>query len=177
MSRRQNFKRKKKMPTWATILIGVLTLALLGGAITVCSAFGVLQERNENNLLKVDDTYIKSQSLINGIELDVMEDGAIHIHGDPSNNATVIIQQVKLSAGTYTISGIEKLDTGKMMLCVVYGSGSSAIAGDSSATFTLTEEETVSVELHFVKDAEIHYANRIIRPVLVEGDEVGEFYA
>lgn len=173
--RRQNFK-KKKMPVWAQVLVAILAIALLGGVATVAFANGFLQERNEKNLLTVDDTYLKDTKLTNGIELDVTEDGAIHIKGDPSDNASVIIQEVKLAAGTYTISGIEKLDTNKVMLCVSYGNGNIAIAGDTSATFTLDAEETVSVELRFVKDAEIHYANRTIRPVLVEGDEPGDFY-
>ena len=176
MSRRQNFK-KKKMPVWAQVLVAVLVIALLGGVATVAFANGFLQDRNKDNLLIVDSTYLKDKDLLNGIELDVTEDGAIHIKGDPSDNASVIIQEVKLAAGTYTISGIEKLDMNQIYLCVMYGSGSMAIAGDTSATFTLTAEETVSVELHIVKDSKIPYANRVIRPVLVKGEKAGEFYA
>lgn len=174
MSRRQNFK-KKKMPTWATILISVLTLALVGGAITVASAFGVLHERNENNLLDPDKYVVKSGAIGNGVDLDVQKDGAILIKGDPSESNEVIIQELELEAGTYTISGIEKVDTNNLNLFVRYGDNV-AVAGLTSGTFALTETTTVSVVLSFGADVEIHYANKIIRPTLVKGAEAGEFY-
>ena len=173
--RRQNFK-KKKMPVWAQVLVATLAIALLGGVATVAFANGFLQERNEKNLLDPKLYTVKSDSLTHGIELDVTDDGAIHIKGNPSEADEVIIQELELEAGTYTISGIEKVDTNNLNLFARYGDNI-AIAGHSSGTFTLTEKTTVSVVLSFGADVEIHYANRIIRPVLVEGDKPGEFYA
>lgn len=178
MARRQNFKTRRTLNKIGKIALIILAVALCLGCVSMVVAN--VRERNEDNLIKVDDNYLPERNPGYGIFFDVDDDGVIKVKGDKaSGNVEAIIQTVELEAGTYTLSGIEKPDQGKMTLTAQWGAGEVCYAGlfEANGTFTLTEKTTVTIVLNIMADEDIAYANRTIKPVLVEGDDVGDFYA
>ena len=176
MNNKTNFKKKKQKSLAMKIVAAIFVLALIGGIITFAFSNGFLRDRNEENLISLEG-YIVDQKDLYGIELDVKDDGAIKIKGDTKENVDFLIQSVELEAGTYTLSGIEDPNLGIITLNARYGNGGVAYAGDTSATFTLSEKTTVSIYLSVVESEEgISYVNRTIRPCLVEGQTAGDFY-
>ncbi len=174
-------KNMKKRKIGKTILIIVATILCLGLVAGVGGALyeKVIAERNPDNLLKVDDTYIKSQKTNYGLEIDVDDNGVIKLEGNTSANEELVVQTVTLPAGTYTISGIEKPNIAKMTLAAKVD-GNSYYAGLSNDTFTLEAEKAVTIVIN-VQTGEgdektIDYVNRTIKPVLVKGEEIGDFY-
>lgn len=175
---KKNFKSKGKIKKILKIVGIVAVVALIGGM--ALSLVNNSRQRNDDNLIKVDDTYIQSQKTNYGLEVTVENDGTIKLKGNTSANEELPVQTLTLPAGTYTISGINKVDLSKMTLCAKWG-GNVAHAGTGSETFTLENETevTISIIIEAAEDGEstIAFENRIIRPVLVEGEEPGEFYA
>lgn len=178
MARRQNFKTRRTLNKIGKIALIILAVALGLGCISMVVAN--VRERNEDNLIEVNDTYFPTKNYGHGLEFDVDEDGVIKIKGEKATGSIeAIIQTVELDAGTYTLSGLEKPNQDEMFLSAEWGEGEVCIAGidDANGTFTLTEKSTVTIVLHITSGTEIKYANRTIEPVLVEGDDVGEFWA
>ena len=174
-----NYKTKK---IWKRIGIGVAIVALL--AVALALANGMLsgfRDRNSDNLIKLDDNYLKSKKTDYGLEVVVDDDGVIKLKGQTTRNEELIVQTVTLPAGTYTISGIAKPNLSKIVLRATWGEGNVAYAGLDSQTFTLEGETLVTVSI-VVEGAEgddntIDFVNRTIKPVIIEGKEPGDFYA
>lgn len=174
---RRSFKTKRTMNKIGKVLLIILAIGLGLGCISMFVAN--TRERNPDNLIEVDDNYLVERNPGYGIDFDVDDDGVITVKGNKaSGNIEAVIQTVELEAGTYTLSGIEKPDQGKMTLTAQWGSGEVCYAGlfQANGTFTLTEKTTVTIVLNIMSDADIAYANKTIKPVLVEGDDVGDFY-
>ena len=173
------FKTKSKSKKILKI-VGIIAVVALVSAMAA-SLVSNMRDTNPDNLIKVNETYIQSQKTNYGLEVTVEDDGTIKLKGDTSANEELIVQTLTLPAGTYTISGIEKVNLAKMTLCAKWGGGNVANAGTGNATFTLDAETevTVSLIIEGSEDGEsnIEWANRTIRPVIVEGTEEGKFYA
>ena len=178
----KNFNKNKVKRGWKTalkIIAIVAVVALLGGVAAM--ALGSLRERNPDNLIKVDENYLKDVTSNGyGLSIDVDEDGTIHLKGETSKNEEYIVQTVTLPAGTYTISGLKESNLDKVALKAVWGEGNSAISGTDNATFTLDAEYAVQVVITIqgAEDGEnvIDWTNKLIRPVIVEGETAGDFY-
>ncbi len=182
MSRRNgnqtNYKSKRRGQTALMIAGIVLIIALLAGIGVM--AFSSMRERNPANLIKVDDNYVEDKVLMYGLEVDVNEDGVIKLKGQTSADEQIIVQTVKLAAGTYTLSGIDKPNLNEVVLRATWGNGNVAYAGLDSATFTLDAEYEVTIDI-LVKGSEdkntVNWQNKTIKPVLVADDKPGEFWA
>lgn len=142
-----------------------------------------LRDRNESNLLtgKYTETGWKDDSynVGDGYKLTAAKDGTITINGEytgSSASATVVLEKVTLSAGTYTLSGAPNGGNQTYLIKAVYG-GTETVAdfGSTGGTFTLTSSEPVTIQLVLFGDFEFN--NVKIRPVLVDGSEAGDFYA
>ena len=133
-------------------------------------------ERNPNNLIKIDDSYIKTQDTNRGVEIKVADDGTIRLYGEASEDYAVKVATVSLEAGTYTLSGMDDVDVTKFYMYLV-ANGETVIAGTSDATFTLTGATTVDITLSWAKDYDFGtiFGTKVM-PVLVKGETVGEFY-
>lgn len=178
---RNNPKKKRKLlgvlkivalSLVAATLLGVGLFAFSGG---FADAFG--KDRNKNNLITMDTTYIKTHNTNRGVEIDVDENGVIKLSGKATSDYSVKVASVKLAAGTYTISGLNEPDLNEFYMYVQH-SGGQAISGTNGATFTLNAEETVTVYLEWADEYNFNLFNKsTVRPVIVEGKEAGSFYA
>ena len=178
----QNFKSKR-----ITRTIGIIAAVILGCTI-LTSTVGfmsdgfmdsnplnwVSKELNENNLIKVDDYLIKDDDDLDagkGITGTVNDDGVIKLTGkaDAENIYTVV--ELTLQPGTYTISGVDS--SSKYGIQVVYGS-QVAKSGTNSETFSITEAQTVAVQIYVAEDTVLFYKS--FKPCLVPGDEAEGLY-
>ena len=174
---KNNNKTKRGWKLFGSILSIILVVAFLGGAATL--AISSLRERNPDNLIKVDENYAISRKTGYGLEVVVDDDGTIRLKGQTSKNEQIIVQTVTLPAGEYTISGIEDPNLAKIVLKATWGTGNVAYAGLEDKI--VLEEETaveVSIDIQGCEDGEntISWKNATIRPVIVAGDEPGDFY-
>ena len=156
----------------AVMLLGVGLFAFNGG---LTDAFD--RDKNEDNLIKVDTSYIKTHNTNRGVEITVKDNGVIKLSGKATSDYSVKVASVKLAAGTYTISGLDEPDINRFWMYVQH-SGGEAIAGTDGASFTLNAEETVVIYLSWAEDYNFNLFNEnTVRPVIVEGKEAGSFYA
>ena len=134
-----------------------------------------LRERNEDNLLKNE---FEGYNMGDGITATVDNYGVITLNGTykGEGSAEIVVDTVNLSAGIYTISGDNKGSNYTYRLIVVDSSDKIvATSGLDTATFTLPSTATVSVKIEVFPDYECK--NVKISPVLVSGDEAGEFFS
>ena len=172
-----NVKRKKFFKRLGIGVAIIAILALVGGVAAV--GMGSMIERNPDNLIEFDENYLRDTKTNYGLEVKVDDNGVIKLKGETTRNEELIVQTVTLPAGTYTISGIAKPNLAKMVLRATWGAGEQALAGLDSATFTLEEDTVVTVSIVIEgSDGEntIDWANRTIKPVIVEGNVAGDFY-
>lgn len=156
----------------SVMLLGFGVSAFGGGNFDVFD-----REKNDKNLVKVDESYIKTHNTNRGVEIDVKDNGVIKLSGKATSDYSVKVASVKLAAGTYTISGLDEPDINEFWMYVQH-SGGQAISGTDGATFTLNAEETVTIMLAWAEDYNFNLFNEnTVRPVIVSGDEAGSFYA
>lgn len=138
-----------------------------------------IRGRNPDNLLSgdygwKDDVY----NVGDGYKLTAKNDGSIVITGEytgTDGSAVIDLEEVTLSAGTYTLSGAPNGGNATYLLRVSYGSTN--VIGDFGAeggTFTLSSSTEVTVQLLLYPEHE--FLRTTVRPVIVEGSEAGEFY-
>ena len=140
-----------------------------------------LRDRNPDNLLSgkytsagwKDDAY----NVGDGYKLTASNDGTVTVNGKYTGSdscATIELETINLAAGTYTLSGATNGGNQTYLIRVTYD-GKTAI-GDfsSSKTFTLASDTAVEVELVLYGDYDFNYVK--VRPVLVKGSDVGDFY-
>ena len=180
MSKERTYKKKRGLRRALQIIgiilasaaLSTICLGALGGEITN----PLEKDRNPDNLLVVDENYIESQNNNHGVEIDVAENGTIKLSGEATSDWSLKITELKLPAGTYTLSGMEDPNVDECYLYLNYGN-SQAIAGTESATFTIDDEMTVSVNLSWKEGTKFNLFNyHKIQPVLVEGETAGSFY-
>ena len=172
------------------VIMGVVVLLV---AIAACSFLGnisngftnwedaTLRQRNEDNLLsgKTFESYDNGD----GITLEAKKDGTIVIDGTylgKEENIVIPVETVNLGAGTYTLSGAAKGSNYTYYIRAEYkdANGTSVYAvGDfaNTATFTLTSSQSVNISIVIFPEVEFNHVN--VRPVLVVGNEAGDFYA
>ena len=96
----------------------------------------------------------------------------IKASGIAKEDQEFIIDTITLEPGTYTISGL-KSDKDKVSLKVVFGANE-YFAGLKNDTFKIESATSVQIVLSFAEDTVC--VNKTVRPVLVVGEEAGDFY-
>ena len=180
MKKEKNMKKKGFLKILGIVLLSLLAVALLAGL--AVGGLSSLRERNPANLLVVDDSYAVDTHTAYGLSVEVDSDGVLKFDGQTSRRDEFVIKTIMLEPGVYTLSGINKVDITKMDLCATWGNGNIASAGTDSATFELTEATEVTVSIVIAASNKevgntIAWQNKTIRPVLVKGATVGDFYA
>ena len=181
MDKYRNNPRKKR---WGYKILAIVSLILIVAAVLSLGLLAykgsfkdLFGERNKNNLIEKDSSYVVSLDTNRGVDVKVNDNGVIKLSGKATSAYDLRVTSVKLPAGTYTISsGMKDPNVDECWLYVEYSTGM-AIADTLTATFTLTQEETVVV--HFAWNDECNFnifSENVVRPVIVEGKDVGEFY-
>ena len=171
------YKTKKFLKLAVIFLAGILVSSLFIGGVADSDLNIFNRDRNKDNLIKVNDSYLESGDNDKGVNWKVSNDGTIKLYGDPNSADNLVIQQVELEAGEYTYSvGNDKVNKDQFYSYVLYN-GVERIAGTDSATFEVTETATVDVIIVWTEDADFgSIVGTKIQPVLVKGDDVGSFY-
>ncbi len=162
----------------AVFLVGVLVCGVLINVKDSSNGF-LSKERNPDNMIVFEDndTYIKTQDTNEGVEIDVDDNGVITLKGKATSGYELTVAQVTLEPGTYTISGCDNTSSDFRMY-VKYNVTDVAISGnEDNDTFTISEEQTVSVKITWKEDYNFgKLVGTKIKPVIVEGKEIGDFY-
>ncbi len=166
---------------WLKIVALVMVGFLLGGIFMNFTGTETKnpfkKELNENNLIEVDSTYIKTQDTNRGVKIKVADDGTIKLSGKATSDLVVTVATVSLEPGWYTLSGLESPDINKFYLYGVYGVSGQAISGTDSAVFEITEPTDIVIKLSWTEDVSFNiFTDNKIQPVLVEGKTAGAFY-
>ena len=166
-------KAKRIAKRVALVLVAALVGGVMGSMVTTNG--GIFnRDLNEDNLIKAENYLVKDEDDNDkGITVTVKEDGTIKLNGTAKEDDEYTVAEVVLQPGTYTISGV-KSDKDGYGLKAVFGTNEH-FAGTKTETFTVTTATTVSIVIYAVEDT--FCLNTTIRPVLVAGDEAGEFYA
>lgn len=140
-------------------------------------------ERNPDNLLTIENYTVeknKDGKMVGatryGVSYTVKDDGRITLSG--TNNdydgdvQKVAFANVTLKPGTYTISGYE--NAGAKTLGVYAKVGQDEYLGDIQGTFTITQETTVVIGFYVYN--KVNVSGKTLYPVLVSGEDAGEFY-
>lgn len=175
------FKKKRRMRLAGLVALCIVSATVLSAGIGFMSdgftnsdvSSWMDRELNADNLIKVDDYLIKDGDTNGeGITVSVNEDGVIKLNGKSTGTDEYTVCELSVAPGTYTISGVAS--TGDCGLQVL-GSGIEAKAGTRNDSFTVEETTTISVVVYVGEDVKLF--NKTIKPVLVKGEEPGDFYA
>ena len=172
----KKFRFKKFIKTVALVLVG----AMIGGALIGFTDLGekMMPQRNEDNLIEVNDSYIQEGTNNKGVSWKVADDGTVKLYGTASEADSIVIQSLELPAGTYTYSvGNDDVNVNKYYSYVSVN-GVEYIAGTSEDTFELVEDSTVQVVICWLEETSFgEVLGTTFRPMIVEGENAGEFFA
>ena len=177
-----NFIKRNKR---SLIVIGVAVLL----SALVCSFLGnisegftnwegaSLRERNDDNLLTGEFTDFNDG---NGISATGRNDGSILLSGKNGTDAAIEfeIEKLSLAAGQYTVSGAPNGGNSTYHIAVQYienGETKTAISDFNAKTFTITSPQEVTVKVVIYPDVDVKGV--LLKPVIVSGTEIGDFYA
>ena len=171
------FKFSRKTNNIIKIVVCFLAGALFVGALGVISPFGE-KDLNKDNLISVDNYIVEDEKTAIGVDIEVDEDtGVIKLSGKADSDYTVNVTQVELEAGTYTISGYDDSSKGRCYLSVLYDVDQIAMSGTKTATFTLEETQTVTVQIVIREDAVFNiFTASTFEPCLVLGKTEGSLF-
>jgi hypothetical protein len=174
-------KRHKK-----SIVIIVLSVVLSALA---CSFIGNISEgftnfedasilkRNEDNLLEGTFTEYNNGD---GVSAKGRNDGSILLSGKNGTDAAIEfeIEKLSLAAGQYTVSGAPNGGNSTYHIAVQYmenGETKTAISDFNVKTLTITSPQEVTVKVVIYPDVDVKGV--LLKPVIVSGTEIGDFYA
>ncbi len=153
-------------------LVCVLVLGL--GAKTIFK-----QERNSDNLIKVDDNYVETQNTYRGVNVRVAEDGTIKLFGKATSDYVLDVATVILEPGKYTLSGLDNPDLNMCYLELMYGE-EHVVANTDIAVVEVTETTECLVRIIWNEGMEFSKYDFMtffeVQPVLVKGETAGSFY-
>ena len=136
------------------------------------------RDLNEENLYKADYLTISDQKDGNGLKIDVNEKtGAIVLNGTTVEAyEDLYIAHFTLDKGTYTLTAFEDASFNGVYLILEISDTSYYFDFTPGNTIEITADNTeCSIVLNVAKGVELDDA--IILPVIVSGDDAGEFYA
>ena len=181
MSKEKKFNFKSKRVTrsiafFATVVLVCTTL--MTGIAFISDGFEkkpdawFSTEVNPDNYIKLENYKIKNgQDDGNGIKYSVSDKGVIRLNGKATEDISIVLADVVLEAGTYTISGVDSCTNYGL---VVDGANVDAKAGVTNDTFTLEQAATVTVSIYVNEGTFL--LNKTIKPVLNKGDTPIDFY-
>lgn len=171
-------KTTKRIITIAALLLVTVFLVAIIGNLT--NGFDNLfkpeewgkQEVNPDNFIKVDAyTIEKEQSMPEGIDINVNDDGTIKVKGENKTTENIVVEicKVNLKAGTYTFtSGVNGCSASKYYL-----QAGQYYADFNNNTFPLPTDSELAVNIVVTPGESI---NVTFKPVLVAGEKAGSFY-
>ncbi len=172
-------KTKKLLKAIGLVLVGALLCAgFLHFSGSDLKVDWLEKERNQDNFIELNDSYIVDGSNSKGIDWKVSDDGTIKLYGKTSSAGSVVVQTVELTAGKYTYSvGTDKVNVDKFYSYVDVN-GQQYIAGTADDTFELVEDSTVQVIICWLENTNFgEVIGTTFRPIIVEGENAGSFYA
>jgi len=184
----KKYRSKKRIKNIALSLLLVLALVLPMGMIVSSGAAEwkdinpiswFKHERNPDNLITTE-SYILDEQTTNGygINIKLKDDGRMVLNGrmkyEKDKAYYTTFATVTLKAGTYTLSG---LDNASFNTYGYYFSvnGAEAVPVITDKQFVIEQDNTPVSIGFYVYDGEILF-NKTLAPVLVAGNQAGEFY-
>ncbi len=174
--------RKSTKTTLIIVVISMAVVMLLGFATSGFTNWNkddmkaqFEKQVNPDNFYTADCLLDFSSNDGYGIVFEVdQETGAIKVDGVAKQDYTVEVAKVTLDKGTYTFTAVE--DAGRTTMYMNVSNGSVDFNCDFSGnTVTIENDNTVlTLELHIVKDTKV--SNVTVLPVIVAGEEAGEFF-
>ena len=131
---------------------------------------------NEKNLISIDNYDSALTAEIDGIDIEVDEDGVITVDGENKGTGDLKIKvaDLTLKKGEYTFSSSAKGADDKTYFMSIENGNTVVKADDGEdSTFDVKEEATYTVYITICAGEEI---DTTFKPVLVDGDKVGSFY-
>ena len=173
-------KSNKKMII--TIVASVLAAVTLVGVLG--QTFGLfnkdlkditLRDRNEDNVITLDNITLEEYDDGNGVKATVEKDGRVKLSGksETSNDIKIEYAKLELAPGEYTLVGAPKGSNGSYHLVADYN-GKEYISDFNNNKFTVTAKATVTISI-VVKPDTLVYAT--LYPVLYTGADEVSFYA
>ena len=131
-------------------------------------------EVNDKNLYTAECMTLKDRNAGDGIVVTVNDDGSFKVKGTASEDITFEIGEVTLNEGTYTLTALKGASKASAYVKCVSDAGLDVYADFTGNTFTVNTDNTV-VTLGFAisEGTEI---NATVYPVIVAGEEAGDFY-
>ena len=138
-------------------------------------ADNVARKVNPDNLYTVDAVSLKDSNDGYGIVVDVDEKtGAITLDGIASKDMEFTVGTVTLPKGTYTLTASNKSAMNGVYVTATIGATVYNFDFTPGNTISLDTESSAVIKIHIANEAELN--NIKILPVIVEGDEAGNFY-
>ena len=156
------------------MIVAIVILGGLVGSFALIAANGFNRDVNPNNRITVGYVIEDNDTNGRGIDVSVDDDGVIRLNGKATSDDEFSVCFLTLEPGVYTISGL-KSELDGVSLKAVYDGNKSAVSGLKNDTFVIENLSSVEIVIS-VKEGTWCW-NKTIRPVLVEGDEPGEWWA
>lgn len=168
----------KKKPTWLGVVCLVLAaLTVFGVAMSLTDNFtttDISRPLNDDNFYTASCMTLEDTNDGSGIIVDVKDNGSIKLKGTASDDVDYTIGSVTLNKGTYTFTAVSGAALNSVYVTATVGS-TVHNADFTGNTFEITSDNTVvTLEVHIAADTEI---NKTVYPVIVSGDEAGDFFA
>ena len=168
------------------IIAIILGVCLLGGVIGFTSGLFEVNEGkqdeyfgrklNENNLYTVECLTLTDSNMGNGITVDVDEKkGGILLDGTASADITYNVGTVKLTEGKYTLTAVDGASYKGVYVTLTYGNQTKNFDFYPGSTIEIEGEVEATITIHIANGAELN--NVWVLPVIVAGDEAGNYYA
>ena len=143
-----------------------------GEAIKINNIESIIQTRLRNKNL-ITYPYYNVDRTTNGVKYTVNSDGSITVNGTATANASFYLtRQLRLPAGTYTLSSVN-LTRNNELRAAMYNADGSGVSYLSDQTFTITEEKLIDVYLVVLSGNTV--SNVTYKPMLVEGAVISEY--
>lgn len=140
------------------------------------------KELNEDNLYTAEILAIKKYNTGAGVVVDTKDDGAIVIDGKLGGEDALDIKvgSIDLKAGTYAFGTHANAGTYSAYMYATADNGTTKLAFDfggidTDGVFEIATADSYDLYIHIEPDVEFNHVQFL--PTIVEGDEVGEFYA
>lgn len=171
----------KKKPTWLGVVVLILAaLTVFGVLMTLTDNFTtaeISRPLNEDNYYTASCMTLEDTNDGSGIIIDVKDNGSIKVKGKTSEDVDYTIGTVVLNKGTYTLNAVSGAALNSVYVTASYGSGTVSVvnADFTGNTFTIGQDNTtVTLKLHVAADTEV---NKTVYPVIVSGEESGDYFA
>ena len=168
------------------IIAIILGVCLLGGVIGFTSGLFEVNEGkqdeyfgrklNEDNLYTVECMDLTDSNTGNGIVVDVDEKkGGILLDGKASADTTYTVGTVTLAEGKYTLTAVDGASLSGVYVTLTYGNTTANFDFYPGNTIEIEGEAVATITIHIAEGVELD--NVWVLPVIVAGDEAGDYYA